>query len=58
MCWHHHTVWEYQEEICTDCGLVLQADPYHIVPGDPAEEDPAEDPADEDLEAREWDYPD
>lgn len=29
MCTHAHTVWDGQDQICTDCGLVLCSDPYH-----------------------------
>ena len=28
MCLHQHTLWEHQELICTDCGLILCTDVY------------------------------
>lgn len=31
MCLHRHTIWEAQDEICTDCGLILYTDVYRAL---------------------------
>jgi hypothetical protein len=49
MCLHRRTIWEAQDEICTDCGLILCTDVYRalspIAVESESEEDSAYSPA-------------
>ena len=42
MCLHQHTLWEHQELICTDCGLILCTDVYRPLSPVAVEEDEKE----------------